>query len=466
MAPAKVATPKIVVDDGSGSIRFGQVTLSCDTPDAVIRYTTDGTIPDESSREYTGVLTLARGQTIVVAAKAYKDGIESSDTVSEIINVPLNVEIRNSATIVWMKQYRLAILNPLNSNSTFYYKISGISGSATTQGRLDPGENYNAQIFFSSVPTVYIFKLDDTGTKRIEWWYYYVSGFSVGNAFTNMKAIQYKSLIQLNAPILSNDNGLITISNTFPGEVEHTYYKIDDGEYQEYTEPFQMETSGTVTAYCTGAGYRDSSENSIDVVIPAVGETVTVDDVEVLIIAAKDDAGTWSSTNGAKGVEYIAVDKNHDLSFYVNGDDYVDSSDYDQAPGTFGYEWGGDGTITNITNTEVGTGFTNTLSLILRSEPPNTEGWYVVWDKVNEFRQSHSDKWFVPSKDELNLVYENRAYLSNLSLITNYFYWSSSEGSSVSAWTQAFNSGDQNGLSKSRNDFRVRLCVQFTEDDI
>ena len=201
-------------------------------------------------------------------------------------------------------------------------------------------------------------------------------------------------------------------------------------------------------------------------VIPAVGETVTVDDVEVLIIAAKDDAGTWSSTNGAKGVEYIAVDKNHDLSFYVNGDDYVDSSDYDQAPGTFGYEWGGDGTITNITNTEVGTGFTNTLSLILRSEPPNTEGWYVVWDKVNEFRQSHSDKWFVPSKDELNLVYENRAYLSNLSLNTNYFYWSSSEGSSVSAWTQAFNSGDQNGLSKSRNDFRVRLCVQFTEDDI
>lgn len=198
-----------------------------------------------------------------------------------------------------------------------------------------------------------------------------------------------------------------------------------------------------------------------------VGDTVTVDGIETLVLAAKDDAGNWNSTAGAEGVEYIGVDRNHDLSYYVAGDDYVDSDDFNRSPGTYGYEWGGYGTETGITSTDVGTGLTNTNALIGMNLQPYTSGWWVIWDKVAEFRQSHSDKWFVPSKDELILVYENRSNLSNISTFGNYpQYWSSSEFSSYGALSRHFSSGSLSNSGKLFHYHRVRLCVQFTPSDI
>ena len=193
-----------------------------------------------------------------------------------------------------------------------------------------------------------------------------------------------------------------------------------------------------------------------------VGDTINVDGIDALIIAALKD-GTWVSDIGTKGTQYIAVDKNHDLSYYAKGSDYVDSDDFDQSPGTFGYEWGGYNTETGIQDTAIGTGLNSTNQLISKNLQPDTSSWYVVWDKVEEFRQSHSDKWFVPSKDELNLVYENKANLTNLSTISGYsYYWSSSENSSTFAWRQYFSqdifSGQQGFCAKTTHGTRVRLC--------
>lgn len=191
---------------------------------------------------------------------------------------------------------------------------------------------------------------------------------------------------------------------------------------------------------------------------PAVGDTTSVDGIDVLIIAALKD-GTWISDIGTEGTQYIAVDKNHDLSYYVKGSDYVDSNDYNQFPGTFGYEWGGYNTETGIQDTAVGTGLTNTNALIgMNLQPSSSSGWWVVWGKLNEFRQSHSNKWFVPSKDELNLVYENRLNLSNLSLNIYSNYWSSSEYTASNSYLQSSHDGDQFSRIKSSHYTRVRLC--------
>lgn len=177
----------------------------------------------------------------------------------------------------------------------------------------------------------------------------------------------------------------------------------------------------------------------------SVGDVTILDGIEVLCINTDP---------------YIFVDKNHDLSYYCVGSDCVGSLDYNHSPGTFGYEWGGSDTATGIRDTAVGTGLSNTNSLIGMNLQPNTSGWWVIWDKVKEFRQSHSDNWFVPSKDELNLVYNNKSNLSNLSLKTGTanFYWSSSERTSGYAWYQDFNSGNPSDFSKSNQYFRVRLC--------
>lgn len=60
------------------------------------------------------------------------------------------------------------------------------------------------------------------------------------------------------------------------------------------------------------------------------------------------------------------------------------------------------------------------------------------------------DDWFLPSMDELNLMYEN-LYKQGLGSFADdgYGYWSSSEYSAGNAWTQNFSSGNQYSLYRS-----------------
>lgn len=225
-------------------------------------------------------------------------------------------------------------------------------------------------------------------------------------------------------------------------------YTIDGSEPNKnstlYSGVFSSDNIPRAKAWANG--YRESKEGGFE-----VGSTLTLDGVEVLVIYSQEDVN-------------IAVDKNHDLSFYVKGSDYVNSKDYNQSPGTFGYEWGGVDITTGITNTTIGSGLSNTNFLIAMNLRPYYSGWYVVWDKVKEFRDDHSDKWFIPSKDELNLIYKNRANLSNITTSGGYTsYWSSSESeySPRESWYQEFGSGVQNYYYKYHHYRRARLCIQF-----
>ena len=204
-----------------------------------------------------------------------------------------------------------------------------------------------------------------------------------------------------------------------------------------------------------------------------VGDTITLDEIEVYILAAKDEDGIWNSDVGATGVEYIGVDKNHDLSYYFAGSDFVDESESGSTvintPNKYGYEWGGYQVETGITATTIGSGLSNTNSLIGMNLQPYEFSWYVVWDKIKEFRQSHSDNWFLPSLDELNLIYEARSNLSGLTTITNAgknpWYWSSSERASGTAWYQPFEGGSQTSFYKLYHKARSRLCRYITNSD-
>ena len=184
------------------------------------------------------------------------------------------------------------------------------------------------------------------------------------------------------------------------------------------------------------------------------GETYTFDDIETYCLLGTADAD-----------HPLFVDKNHDLSYYLAGSDYVDESDsYSaiNATNKYGYEWGGYEVETGVTTTTAGTGLSNTNSLIEMNLQSNWDGWYVVWDKIKEFRQSHSDNWFLPSKDELNLIYEARSNLSGLTTINDFnknpYYCSSSESDSEFARYQDFSKGNQSGIRKYFHGVRSRLC--------
>ena len=189
----------------------------------------------------------------------------------------------------------------------------------------------------------------------------------------------------------------------------------------------------------------------------SVGDTVTLDGIESLIVY---DAGSEQSWG-----RYLCVDKNHDLVWYFEGNDCVDENlPIEEAQ--YGYEWGGYSIETN-TESGIGKGLLNTNNLISLNLQPETENWPVIWNKIKEFRnQKGSNKWFLPNKDELNLIYNNRNSLINLSLETCGVYWSSSEFNNINAYVQIFKSGTQLNDFKRFHYNRARLCRYTTDSEL
>ena len=73
--------------------------------------------------------------------------------------------------------------------------------------------------------------------------------------------------------------------------------------------------------------------------------------------------------------------------------------------GVYRFQWGGYGTETGIRNYEIGNGLSNTNALITMNLQ-STDGTPTVWDAITEFRSTHSDRWFVPCRDEVALLKE------------------------------------------------------------
>lgn len=103
--------------------------------------------------------------------------------------------------------------------------------------------------------------------------------------------------------------------------------------------------------------------------------------------------------------------------------------------------WGCDGTsITGAQGTAVGTGAANTAAIVAACSEPNTAAKIADTYVFN----GYSD-WFLPSKDELNLLYLQKDVVGGFA---NDYYWSSSEVNSYGAWIQYFYDGNQYDSSK------------------
>lgn len=196
----------------------------------------------------------------------------------------------------------------------------------------------------------------------------------------------------------------------------------------------------------------------------AVGDTYMINGIEIYCIRAGIANASPSGMSVVDDTPPIFVDKNHDLSYYLEGSDFLntkESNNIINSTAKYGYEWGGISTITNIQNTSVGTGLANTNSLIEMNLQPNTEGWSVLWNKVQDFRTSYGHNWFVPSKDELNLIYQQHSNLTNITDNENggpTYYRSSSEYNINSAWSHNFQYDMQSFIGKGSRINRARLC--------
>lgn len=136
---------------------------------------------------------------------------------------------------------------------------------------------------------------------------------------------------------------------------------------------------------------------------------------------------------------------------YVNGQTHgIIAAATDQA---LGIQWRNtSSTTTGATATALGSGNDNTATIVNNQGAGNYAA-KICFDLV---LGGYSD-WFLPSKDELNQLFLNKAAIGGF---TSDYYWSSSEGNSVFAWSQKFDTGAQLADQKLSNR-RVRAIRAF-----
>ena len=198
----------------------------------------------------------------------------------------------------------------------------------------------------------------------------------------------------------------------------------------------------------------------------AAGDTVILDGIECLCIA------TGVTIQGSN-LTRIAIDKNHDLGYYQK---YVGMNINNVVINSIStWRWGGYGTALGNTSQEVGYGLQNTINCLANtvnytngtSTGTSSTGYPWLWQGVNDFRSSHSDKWFVPSINEL-LNYA-RAYRNILGFDEEGttggssldVYWSSSENTKNNVYAFRFFDGSLFPDSAKTTSNAVRLCRAF-----
>ena len=151
----------------------------------------------------------------------------------------------------------------------------------------------------------------------------------------------------------------------------------------------------------------------------------------------------------------------YDKGYYSNGWRYLEAAPSDVSTSTFifGYYRATANSENRAigTSSAIGAGRLNTEML----EKVMVDTAYNSYDDGGEFVSEYAAEkclgyeyggfsdWFLPSKDELNLMYTN-LHKNGLGSF-NYYYWSSSEDYSNDAWSQSFDDGYQGNYSREYN---------------
>ena len=166
------------------------------------------------------------------------------------------------------------------------------------------------------------------------------------------------------------------------------------------------------------------------------------------VIPASEQVGDFY---GGGVVFYIFVEAD---AGYIAGETHgLIAAVEDQANNILSYiRWyNGSYVTTGATGTAVGTGADNTTTII--SVQGATETSYAA-GLARAYTGGGYTDWFLPSKDELNKMYTNRATINTTAAansgsdFANNYYWSSTEIDNGNAWFQYFFNGGQGNGNK------------------
>ncbi len=183
---------------------------------------------------------------------------------------------------------------------------------------------------------------------------------------------------------------------------------------------------------------RLSFEEIIAISNPAEGLVVYNTDSKLLNLY---NGTKWLNMDGSSAMR-IGMSYAGGIIFYVDGTGIhgLVCAANDQSTGA---EWGCYGTgIPGADGTAVGTGAQNTIDIEAGCTTAGTAADICANLSLNDYND-----WFLPSKDELNLMYTN-LHLAALGGFASAWYWSSTESSSGLAWRQYFGSGLKSTTNK------------------
>jgi hypothetical protein len=171
--------------------------------------------------------------------------------------------------------------------------------------------------------------------------------------------------------------------------------------------------------------------------------------------------GCWQMIGDATpcvSAPLLAIGDTHQggIIFYLDGNGGgLIAAPTDQSAGAA--EWGCVGTvISGADGTGIGTGAQNTIDIEAGCPTAGTAA-----DLCANLTLGGYSDWFLPSKDELNMMYTNLHSASpSLGGFASNVYWSSTEIDNGYAWFQLFVNGSQNGNYKDFT-FYVRAIRAF-----
>lgn len=150
------------------------------------------------------------------------------------------------------------------------------------------------------------------------------------------------------------------------------------------------------------------------------------------------------------------------IIFYLDGSNggFV-CAKIDQNSGN-GIQWSeNQNSTTGAIGTAVGTGQANT-NAIINDAGLNSDYAARICGELD--LEGYSD-WFLPSKDELDLMYQNlHNATSSIGNFQNNFYWSSTEDDAGDAWLQEFNSEGGQYYNSKDAAYMVRAVRAFVKE--
>ena len=293
---------------------------------------------------------------------------------------------------------------------------------------------------------------ESSSSSSFAWYQIFSDGnqFSSGNKdFTNHRVRCVAYATEADLPPKPQTE---TIEMTCETEGAEIRYTLDGSEPTVestlYSDQFEVTPPVTIKARGYKEGLLASDVASYEVEVPPVPVTVpmALPDGSVLFYDRGEQYGNYHI--GSNGYPVRNDGAEDDGTATSNNWRYLICDQHDLDSGTL--EWGPYGTNEGLTRTAVGYGLPNTNAMLVKYAT-NTSYW---WKLIKQKRDNTGLNWFMPSKDELNVIYENMTVITGQggdafkTDTSDMSYWSSSEDGIVYAWGQYFSNGSQGYYNK------------------